>query len=1758
MAKNKIKSGRDMVILTTLIIAITASILLIIFPPFTLTGAFSASGSNWENKIAVSATSDQQSITKHIVFGENKPITCAAGIYIEASSKEIPFKTTNEVYDEHSGVCSETDVVFDNVIYQAPAPQPAPPENGGPAPNLGISETQTITYDIYYGKIAEELGQPGFQIQTDIGNCTNITLGGSYVLNQSITGVQPGKNKCIDIQANNVLLDCAGYSLTHNNSAGSIGIAGNGTNILFSPLRNVTIQNCSVSNYSIGIALNVTDGGKLENNVLTSNTDAGIKFVDTRNINLTNNDAEFNTMYGIYSASQSNNFTNNIANLNGIDGIYIHGEGNTVDNNNASLNGQYGIYLESYNPFAMNYITNNNASYNNETGIYLIRTTWNYIDYNFANNNTDTGIALEYVNSTELTGNTINLNGGDGVRIEYGKANSITGNIISNSTSLGISLMSAINTTIDSNTISSDNGWDFQSWTGCSGTLATNNTFGSSFPTTTNFTYSGQIEVRGVASPSTDPDNYTNISKYIEAIDIGSGAWIALNISYSYADLGAVNESTLNISKFVSGWDTNTANFANHYGVNTGANYVYANITSFGSVFAPLGINQALYVGLNLPANNTQFNSTQNIDFNFTATGNGNTTFSCDIYLDDVLNQTNGSVANYTLTDFLINGIDYGDHNWYVNCTDGTLSSVSETRYFSVTRQITNCMNITTPGAYTLASDLTGVQPGSCLFWRYCPCIDIQANDVILDCEGHNLNYDDSNYTIGIISYHNNVTINNCTMSNYEQGLFTFNVTNFVIANTTANDNKIGIFITNSSNNNLTNDTANDNSDSGIVLRDNVANNILIGNNASNNNNNGFYLRVGHDNTFVNNTFNENNYGINIDDSPGTNNNFTSNTANSNNYGTYIQSSYNDYFTNNIFNNNNVDGICLITSNNFTFTNNTAENNTRWAFNSTANSRYNIVTNLEIGSTNVSFKSKDIALRNGTNPGSSPVDLYDIGKFVNATNTSASSWLYLNVSYADPGDLGLVDENTLNMSKYNSTSGGIWYTDPSAFANAYGVDTANDYVYANITNFGSTFAPLGSSAGAGAANCINITASGYNSLLNNLIGVQPGRNVCVDIQVDDVVFDCAGHNIIGNSSGTTYGIYTNSSNTTIVNCTVQNYTYGIDLNHSSYGNLTSNTANNNIRTGICLNYSSHDILTNNTASASDEGISLYDSLNNTLVSNVAYNNSNYGIELSGSAGCNSSNLTSNIANNNYVGIYARGINNTFVNNTFNDSSTDGFSLQLSSNTVLINNTISNNAAIGVVLNNCLNTNLTNNSLGSNTNYDFVSQISTGTLAINNTISSYPTTVSFTYNGDIGLTGVTDPPFDEPHHENIGKYVNATKQTSNAWLFLNISYNQTEDVDSYLINESRLNMSKYNSTSGGTWYTDPSAFANTYGVDTANDYVYANITNFGSIFAPLGPLSPCNLTALVNGAETNFTNAAEPVNVTVDVTTNGHPRNRIAVQAHEYNGYTFFVMPQLQDSNVSNDVFAEVATGGNGLASMTLVPTGARYVNKSILGDYNITFTALCLNTTKTLYVTNTEFPEPSGPSISIPNAGQIASLKTEVLRVYDRAKGWLALGGGEHKDVTLTAGTFGTELFQAVAGKPYAINLTVTGGSGENVRIVLNETEGYPPFALPQSADSTVSNVAEATLESVPYGVERHLTIIPTGGRYSPNPGSYGVWIYVYNSSGMVASGYVNVTDRNLPEPSGSQQALYNQGNLESLKTEILRIYDRIKGWLSL
>ncbi|MBD3263194.1 PQQ-binding-like beta-propeller repeat protein, partial [Candidatus Woesearchaeota archaeon] len=153
----------------------------------TFTGAFIISEQEWENVQEITVDSSAETVQVHIVFEEHKPVNCEDGIYVIGDAQEIPFKTKNEIYENE--VCTETDVIFDNIIYgleeeienKTISEKPNETEENQtienktlPKPNRAAKEPkttreyivpkitgavilkQTITYYIYYGKITEE------------------------------------------------------------------------------------------------------------------------------------------------------------------------------------------------------------------------------------------------------------------------------------------------------------------------------------------------------------------------------------------------------------------------------------------------------------------------------------------------------------------------------------------------------------------------------------------------------------------------------------------------------------------------------------------------------------------------------------------------------------------------------------------------------------------------------------------------------------------------------------------------------------------------------------------------------------------------------------------------------------------------------------------------------------------------------------------------------------------------------------------------------------------------------------------------------------------------------------------------------------------------------------------------------------------------------------------------------------------------------------------------------------------------------------------------------------------------------------------------------------------------------------------------------------------------------------------------------------------------------------------------------------------
>nr|QNO51662.1 hypothetical protein IGDPAKFA_00016 [Methanosarcinales archaeon ANME-1 ERB6] len=354
------------------------------------------------------------------------------------------------------------------------------------------------------------------------------------------------------------------------------------------------------------------------------------------------------------------------------------------------------------------------------------------------------------------------------------------------------------------------------------------------------------------------------------------------------------------------------------------------------------------------------------------------------------------------------------------------------------------------------------------------------------------------------------------------------------------------------------------------------------------------------------------------------------------------------------------------------------------------------------------------------------------------------------------------------------------------------------------------------------------------------------------------------YNLDANSEA--YGIYLSSSSnnnsfdtgTTVYNLDANDYAYGIELDYSSDNSFHTTTvynlsADDGDTYGIWLDYSSDNSFHTTTvynldANSEAYGIYLYSSSDNnsfdtSTVYNLDANYRAYGIELYSSS--DNSFHTSTVynlssANSEAYGIYlwSSSDNNSFDTSTvYNLSSAYDYAIGIylrsssgnSFDTSTVYDLFTDDYAYGIWLRSSSDNNSFSSGSISDINaptwWDFCSDASSdGNSAENITISSIAITISFTYDNGIMLKSVETPPADPADKRNISKYVNAVEVTADSWIFMNVSY---EEGDLGGVDENSLRMWKHNGTD---WTEVPG----TNGVNTAENYVYANITEFGSI------------------------------------------------------------------------------------------------------------------------------------------------------------------------------------------------------------------------------------------------------------------------------------------------------------------------------------
>ncbi|MDD5182379.1 MAG: right-handed parallel beta-helix repeat-containing protein [Candidatus Nanoarchaeia archaeon] len=779
---------------------------------------------------------------------------------------------------------------------------------------------------------------------------------------------------------------------------------------------------------------------------------------------------------------------------------------------------------------------------------------------------------------------------------------------------------------------------------------------------------------------------------------------------------------------------------------------------------------------------------------------------------------------------------------------NGTNEALPGVLNFGTMSTVGACADIVGAGYYVLTTDLADNQSNGV-------CIYIKSDDVILNCSIYNLTSSlpadtPGQYTYGVfVSGQDNVTITDCDIYNYTMGI---DLTNSGAISVTKNylaANYMGITVYGTNSSNFTGNTMNSN-DNGMFLFGSI-NNLVVNNTANSNSLSGFLMDIVDYSTFINNTASLNTGGLSLNGTKYctfTGNNFTENTNTG--IGAQYYSDHNTFSSNTINSTTASSGVVLsYNSTNNSFTNDSVNMTSPYYNFYTDNGTLTVVNNMLIGDVRSSFFMGDDAflmITQATAPaGGDPAGYTNIGKYLNITNETAGSWIYINVSY-DDGDLSPLAINNTTIKIFKNVSGG-WTSD---IGTPNTIDETHKIVYANISTFGSIFAPMGEPLDV--SGCQNLTtANNVYVLTQNLVGNLSG-GACINITANNVTLDCAGKSITGNEPGMNhFGVYVNGYNdTTIINCIITNYSSGVFIYSSSNSSIANNSVYSNTE-GIRLIGSPNGSIINNSVYQSYNGIDIdTDSSNTLIVNNSVYSSEQAGILVSSSS---NNTITNNLAYNNSqygIAVQLYSANNTLADNSVYNNSQHGIVFYLATNNHLTNNSAYNNSQYGIAFESGSDNNtLTNNNASFNTVWDFYSTDSLGNnitnLTTNNTISS------FTYSGNISLKssdGSGRP--DLAEYQNIGRYLNITNGSAAAWIYLNISYT---DAGIILVNESSLRIFK---NASGNWSQSLNLTGTlTSGVNETANYVYANISNFSSVFAPMGEKLPTAF-YLINVNDTN--------------------------------------------------------------------------------------------------------------------------------------------------------------------------------------------------------------------------------------------------------------------------------------------------------------
>jgi parallel beta-helix repeat protein len=268
---------------------------------------------------------------------------------------------------------------------------------------------------------------------TPVLNCTVIDSPGEYYLTQDISGSAASPDeKCIDIQADNVVLDCQGHTIYNSDHKAGIGIYTNG-------YSGITISNCYLYNWQKGVYIQNSNSNTITN-IYGDVVEDMIKLVSS-NYNTISNIGGYVTLW--YSSS------NNISNINVLILLY-----SSSDNNISYVNGRANLQYSNNNRLS------NIMSSGSWHGIEIAGSNYNKISDSQVTNSGEYGIYIYLSSNNEISNVTLDSNP-VGIRVENSNNNVIRDSVIKNSGSYGIQIISSRNNQIYNNIFNNNNNFYF-------------------------------------------------------------------------------------------------------------------------------------------------------------------------------------------------------------------------------------------------------------------------------------------------------------------------------------------------------------------------------------------------------------------------------------------------------------------------------------------------------------------------------------------------------------------------------------------------------------------------------------------------------------------------------------------------------------------------------------------------------------------------------------------------------------------------------------------------------------------------------------------------------------------------------------------------------------------------------------------------------------------------------------------------------------------------------------------------------------------------------------------------------------------------------------------------------------------------------------------------------------------------------------------------------------------------------------------------